>query len=273
MSKLELKDFADWGEYYWTYQYELAKRYYIPLLDKWGFSIRGKRILDVGCGNGGFIAAMADAGAICTGVEIKPFQWPAYSGVTYRVQDIAAPDARESLGCNFDLVVLRDVIEHIQVSQKKRFLTAIRGLTQPNGRLFVTFPPYYSPFGLHQQALLTSPLKKCPYLGWLPNFALIPLLKIVGEAATNIDNILEIKASKMPLFRFRQLIQELSLHPLQRCFYTVRPSHEIRYGWKIRKSSISGVPLLNEILTLGCAWLLQWSAADPDPEPKTSPLK
>ena len=56
LTYLNKKKFKNWNEYYWEYQYNLASEYYIPLLKRWNFDIKNKKILDIGCGNGGFTA-------------------------------------------------------------------------------------------------------------------------------------------------------------------------------------------------------------------------
>ena len=83
LTYIQLENYSNWKEYYWTYQNILAKEYYIPLLEKWGIPLHQKNILDIGCGNGGFTAAFADVGSFATGVEIKQFQWVEHSNVKY----------------------------------------------------------------------------------------------------------------------------------------------------------------------------------------------
>ena len=52
LQKIYQKDFLTWDDYYFQYQKNLAREYYIPLLKNWGVDINGKTILDIGCGNG-----------------------------------------------------------------------------------------------------------------------------------------------------------------------------------------------------------------------------
>ena len=56
-----------------------------------------------------------------------------------------------------------------------------------DSRLLITFPPYYSPFGLHQQSILKMPLKVAPFLGWLPKFLIKILLKILEQRNFSIS--------------------------------------------------------------------------------------
>ncbi|HMW36410.1 MAG TPA: hypothetical protein PKA72_08620, partial [bacterium] len=68
-------DFANWQEYYFTYQNILAKQYLIPMLEQWGVSIDGKKILEIGCGSGGVIEAFAERASKAVGVELNPFDY------------------------------------------------------------------------------------------------------------------------------------------------------------------------------------------------------
>ena len=77
--------------------------------------------MDIGCRNGGFTAGLADEGAICTGIEINKFDWNIHnSNLRYIIQDITERDAVEKIGRDYDLIILRDVIEHIPLDQKQK---------------------------------------------------------------------------------------------------------------------------------------------------------
>ena len=55
--------------------HKLAEKYYIPLLSKWKIDLKDKKILDIGCGDGGFISAFSNHSPYLNGVEIKDFKW------------------------------------------------------------------------------------------------------------------------------------------------------------------------------------------------------
>ena len=75
LSHIKVHDFDNWQDYYWQYQYILAKEYYIPELISTNISIENKKILDIGCGNGGFATAFSEYNTFVTGIEIKEFNW------------------------------------------------------------------------------------------------------------------------------------------------------------------------------------------------------
>jgi len=255
---LNPKDFPSWHEYYWTYQYQLATKFHIPLMESWGVRFENAKVLDVGCGDGGFTAAMADRGALCVGVEIKEFERTLNGNqrLQFLVQDVTAPEAPQRLGADYDLVVLRDVIEHIQVEHKENFLLSLKRFLRRSGKIFVTFPPFYSPYGLHQQALLKSKLRVMPYLHYAPLFLLRRLTSWMGESANCMAGVEEIARCKMTLRHFKRLVIKNGLKILREKHYFVRPSHEIRYGWKTRAAWFGKVPVLQEMLVAGATVLL-----------------
>ncbi|MBI5191217.1 MAG: methyltransferase domain-containing protein [Nitrospirae bacterium] len=256
--RLRPEDFGSWAEYYWTYQYNLARDWYVPMLAGWNVPLSGTRLLDVGCGDGGFTAALADAGADCTGVEIKPFAWrePGRPNLRYIVQDITAPDAVDMLGGQFDILVLRDVIEHIPAAMKAGFMRSALRLLKPSGRILLTFPPFWSPFGLHQQAELKTGFRNVPFLGWVPGSVLGPVLRAAGETESSIAAVEGIRGAAMSIGGFERLVRGLGLAIQHEKHYFVRPSHEIRYGWKCREAAWGGVPVLREVFVLGTVYVL-----------------
>lgn len=259
MSTTHLKpeDFASWQEYYSTYQYKLAELHYIPLFREWGVEVAGKKVLDVGCGDGGFTTAIADAGADCTGVEVRDFGWKTdRPDLRFIQQDILAADAGEKVGNDYDIIILRDVIEHIDLKVKHDFMLALKKFTSSSGIIFMTFPPFYSPFGLHQQTFLRSFLKKMPYLGWIPGPILNLSLKALGESEKARADVKEIRECRMTIGRFKRMVRRLQFSIQNEKYFFIRPSHELRYGWPLKESNLSRVPILKEILILGTVFKL-----------------
>lgn len=259
---LKRSDFDTQEEYYWTYQYRLAACYYIPLLNARGYRIEAKRILDIGCGLGGFPAAMADRGAAeCVGVEIDTDVRRPSAGnrpnLRFVFVDITSADALEKVGTNYDLIILHDVIEHIPLVEKEKFLSALKQFCRNSTSILITFPPFYSPFGLHQQSLLKSKLRIVPFLGWLPLGSLKPILKLLGEDADAYDLLQEIKDSRMTIRSFKKMLARLGFSIELEQYYLVRPTHEIRYGWRTRISSIKNMPVLSEVANSGALYLVR----------------
>lgn len=140
-------------------------RRYLP-----GFDPRGVRVLDVGCGDAGVLIAFAEAGARASGIE--PYERSVERGRVRAEEHGVEVDLRtgvaESLPFadgSFDLVVLDNVLEHVQ--DRDKTLAEIRRVLRPDGTLYLVTPkpfalyslwsdPHYSMAGL---VLLPRPLQ------------------------------------------------------------------------------------------------------------------
>jgi SAM-dependent methyltransferase len=102
----------------------------------------GERVLDLGCGDGSFTAALADAGAVAIGIEIARAAL-ARARARYPNLDLrlAPVDGPLPLADNsFDVVWASEVIEH--VADTARWLSEVRRVLAPRGRLLVTTPSH-----------------------------------------------------------------------------------------------------------------------------------
>ena len=245
-----------WKKYYFNYQKNLASKYYIPLIEKLNIKINGKKILDVGCGDGGFITAFSEKNAITTGIEIKDFNWDPKSKVKFVVGNIIDNSKRLN-NESYDIIILRDVIEHIKKEEKELFLQNIHNMTDKNGVLLVTFPPFYSPFGLHQQVFCKSKLKYIPFLSLLPPSLLKIILYLFKEDKHTINELMDIKSCAMTIRKFIKLIKKLDYLVTYQKYYFVRPSHELRYGIKTKTSCLGKIPLIRELFVTGTVFVLK----------------
>ena len=116
--------------------------------------IEGLRVVDVGCGMGDRTVVAARCGAsLAVGIDSDPekLRWARrllrHTGTvgTRFVQGSA--DALPLRDGSFDLVLLLDVVEHLE--DPLRALEELARILRPGGRVLVTFPPYRSPWGAH----------------------------------------------------------------------------------------------------------------------------
>jgi len=251
---------------YWQFQYRLTQEYILPLLQKWGIQVQGRTVLEVGCAEAGVLAAFVDAGAKGRGVDINlsrvelARKLAAEHGVYIQVNvgDFLDPKVITQLGGPYDLIILRDVLEHLP--NKSKALTHIRKLMGDNGWCFLSFPPYWSPFGGHQQ-MLSSFFRFLPYFHWWP----YPIFSLVTRVINRIDRntmtlneISFLRRERLSLHQFERLARALGFQIVRHKFYLLRPSFKLRYGWPVLEARLIGMlPGLREIAVTGAFYLLK----------------
>ena len=110
-------------------------------------ALAGKRVLDIGCGDGGISIAFARRGAIVTGIDcdqnrIKRAKvWAQEHGVTvdFRVEDGERAQAGAE---SFDLLICNAVIEHVH--DPRKLVEEMSRLLKAGGLLFLDTPNKHS---------------------------------------------------------------------------------------------------------------------------------
>src|SRR5438105_101599 len=92
-----------------------------------------RRVLDVGCGAGGFLHKAKPLASEVAGVEPEARAREAYGDLI-----TLYPDVESVVGCEYDLITAFHVIEHLP--NPRAMLTALRHLLAPRGRLVVEVP-------------------------------------------------------------------------------------------------------------------------------------
>ena len=257
MKKLDKNNFNSWKEYYFEYQRSLASGYYIPFLEKNNVNLKDKHILEIGCGNGGFIGAFGKYSDNCMGFDLKDLEWDK-SNVAYRRLNIFDENLTDKIDSRFDIIILRDVIEHLDNKQTDKLFKQINLLSNPDTLILITFPPFYSPFGLHQQVLLKSILRFVPYLSLIPKDIIKVLVEGDKDNKEGVEELLSLYESKKTISMLYKLVRRNGYSVLDEKFFHIRPSHEIRYGFKTIKSRlIWNIPILRELLITGTVFLIQ----------------
>jgi SAM-dependent methyltransferase len=102
----------------------------------------GDRVLDLGCGAGRFVAALHRAGADAVGVELSVAALERARRVAPGADlRLVEPGGALPLGHGeIDLVWCSEVLEH--VADTGGFLTEVRRVLRPGGRLLVTVPDH-----------------------------------------------------------------------------------------------------------------------------------
>ena len=62
----------------------------------------------------------------------------------------------------------------------------------------------------------------------------------------------------MTISNFIKLYKKLKLEETNLLFFTVRPSHTLRYGFKTRSSYLGKIPILRELFVTGVSFTLKF---------------
>jgi len=117
-------------------------------LEAKGLSVAGRRVLDLGCGLGGYTEALRERGAWVVAADLSARTLAELDSTSPRVcaDALALPFADDA----FDLVFCASLIEH--VADGPALLRGVLRVVRAGGYGYVSFPPFYSPRGGHQFA-------------------------------------------------------------------------------------------------------------------------
>jgi 2-polyprenyl-6-hydroxyphenyl methylase/3-demethylubiquinone-9 3-methyltransferase len=140
----ELEKFSSLAHRWWDAQGEFRPLHEInPLRLEWidrHAGLKGKRVLDVGCGGGILTEAMARLGAQVTGIDLsdkalKVAQLHLHeSHLDINYQSKSAEDFAEDHAGAFDVVTCMELLEH--VPQPDSMVAACARLVRPGGHVF-----------------------------------------------------------------------------------------------------------------------------------------
>lgn len=120
-------------------------------LDLSGIDLRGKRVLEIGFGQGAFLAWAREQGAIVSGTELDSASVDAAREAGFETVNAAFEQTGELDGTEFDIVVAYDVFEHLSAEDLVAKLAAIDRALCSRGLLVMRYPNGQSPFGLPSQ--------------------------------------------------------------------------------------------------------------------------
>jgi len=233
-----------------------ASAYLIPYLERRLPDFHRLRVLEIGCAEAGFLDALREHGIRAVGLELEPHRIALAKAQNPDLEilagDITDPGVVRRLGRTFDLIVMRDVIEH--VPDKAAAFRNMRALLKPEGRLYITFPPRFSPYGGHHQNGKTL-LKRIPYLHLLPRAVIRLLGRMMGEHRHIIENAIGNYRIGLSIGRFEALCRLHGFGMEVRELFLFRPVYRTRMGLKPRR--LPDLPLIREFIVFGCECLLK----------------
>ncbi|MFX1411390.1 MAG: class I SAM-dependent methyltransferase [Promethearchaeota archaeon] len=117
-------------------------RLILDYLIEQGVRFQNTDVLDLGCGTGGYSHAMTEAGARVISVDLSRLvASPPILVLANAMQLPFGPD-------RFPVVFCASLIEH--VPEPTQLLAEIKRVLTPDGVVYMSFPPFYSPVGGHE---------------------------------------------------------------------------------------------------------------------------
>ena len=249
-------------------QVDNAHDYLLPFIEQ-AFPITSDiKVLDIGCGDGGVLLPFLERGCSCTGIELDTMKsafavhflssFIEKGQVEIVNQNIYEEAALEKFSGQFDLIILKDVVEHIP--DQERFIPYLKKFLKPGGHIFFGFPPWYMPHGGHQQVCQHKFLTVLPWFHLLPVPLYRRFLSAFGEPEPVIKELLEIKETGISIERFERIVTKNGYSiPLQ-THYLINPIYQFKFGWKPRKQFgiIKAIPFLRNFVTTCVYYLIKY---------------
>ncbi|MGF1532994.1 MAG: class I SAM-dependent methyltransferase [Bernardetiaceae bacterium] len=252
---------------YFDHQCQNALEYVIPFVEAKKPFTPGMKVLEIGCGEGGVVQAFALRGCQVTGVELDV---PKYEQARVSLEDFISTgqvrlfqkniydvDFLNDPESRFDLIVLKDVIEHIH--DQPRLMRAMQGYLRPGGMIFFGFPPWHMPFGGHQQICEGGLLSRLPWFHLLPWPLYKAVLRWGKESQETIDSLRDIWETRITIGQFERYARETGYRKVHEKLYLVNPIYRFKFGLAPREQFplIGKIPYLRNFVTTCGYYLLQ----------------
>lgn len=240
---------------YFDIQVQNAEKYVIPFIEEKFAVMPGMRILEIGCGEGGVLKAFINKGCAGVGVELdlpriedaKKFLPDdiAEGRIKFVARNIYDKDIEKELNGLFDIILLKDVIEHIP--DQPRLIGWMKKFLKPGGIVFFGFPPWYMPFGGHQQ-MCHSTISRLPYIHLLPRGIYKWILEKKKEP---VNDMMEIRDTGISIERFERICKEQGYRTVHHRHYLLNPIYEWKFGWRPRRQGmlVKAIPFVRNFFT------------------------
>ena len=240
-----------------------SQEFIVPFINAVKPLQKGMRVLDIGCGEGGVVKPLLDMGLTAVGVELNPDRirdakvflanHVQHNHISFVSKDIYTQGIENEWGGEkVDLIILKDVIEHIFDQQK--LIAHLQNFLKDDGVIFFGFPPWQMPYGGHQQLLQNRYLSKIPYYHLLP----MPLYRGIMKAAKeDVVNMTDIKQTGISIERFEKIVNNTGFKILNKKHYLLNPIYLYKFGWRPKEqfALLAGIPWVRNFFTT-CVYYL-----------------
>lgn len=248
---------------YFNEQAECMRRYVIPYIEQQCPVTPDKRVLEIGCGEAGNLLPFLDRGCECWGIDISSprievakehFSTHTYSARMHLICNDIYKIAPEEIG-EFDIIVLRDVIEHIP--HQEVFMHNMKRFMNEKTVVFFGFPVWRNPFGGHQQVCRNRVLSHLPWIHLLPRTLYKALLTMGHEPEGVIRELLDIKTTGISIHRFERILHDEQFRVLRCTHYLINPNYDIKFHLKPRAiPRLLQIPYLSDFYTTAMYYLI-----------------
>jgi SAM-dependent methyltransferase len=252
---------------YFDIQYRVTKDYILPFLKEYLPQKKWNRVLEIGCAEAGVLKCFLEEDSFCTGIELslsrletaEKFHADAVmeGRIEFVNRNIYDIDPVNDLGGLYDLVILKDVIEHIP--GQKEFMNQLPSYLNEDGYIFFAFPPWQMPYGGHQQVCRNKFLSRLPYFHLLPKALYKLILKAGGESNKTILDLMEVKETGISIERFEKYLEFNHLKIVAKKLYLFNPIYQYKFNIhpKVQSGLINKIPWVRDFLTSGCYYLVK----------------
>lgn len=259
------KEIPENYKYYWSYQYRLGKTHIVDYMRKAGAFFKGANVAEIGSAEGGALAAFVEAGAkkaLATDIAKSRLDMGAKIAkiaglkIDFKEHDILTDKINFFWREKFDLVLLRDVIEHID--KPVEALKNISKLIKPDGFLLATFPPYYSPYGGHQHTVMNR-TGMLPFIHLLPRKAFLSLVK--SGRPNDVGEVMRLRNIRMTPRKFADYATQAGYSVYSEDRYFLRPVFKMKFGLPtVKLGFLKNIPALEQFLSLEASFIVKKSS-------------
>lgn len=257
-------DFHTNTQWYYQMQTLNAEKSVIPFIEEKFPLKEGMKVLEVGCAEGGVLKAFVKRGCYGVGVELNETrletakelnrEYVQNNQAQFIAKNIYDTGFQTEFNEYFDLIVLKDVIEHIYDQEK--VMVVLKQFLKKGGCIFFGFPPFNMPFGGHQQVAQSKVFSKLPYTHILPMPFYKFVMKLLGEQP---EQFVEVKETGISTARFERIVKDTDLKIVHERHYLFNPIYEYKFGLKPKEqfSFIKAIPHLRDFLTTCVFYLVR----------------
>jgi SAM-dependent methyltransferase len=249
---------------YFNTQLINTKKALIPFIESLIGPLKpGQTVLEIGSAEGGALKAFLDRG--CTGIGIELDCLRVTLSRKYLLEEIANrkveicqgdifDDAFESeFTGKFDIIVLKDVIEHF--NNQDGLIRLLKNFLSPTGVIYFGFPPWKMPFGGHQQICNSKILSRLPWFHLFPPVISKAILEGFGEDS---HYLMDIKKTGISIEQFEKIVRRLGYKIIGKKHYLINPIYEYKFGLRTREqfALLSRIPYLRDFFTTAVYYLI-----------------